>query len=121
MLAAVKVAEDEARHYSLLKRRLEEMGSFYGAFAAHDGLWESAAWTAHSLPARLAVEHCVHEARGLDVLPQTIEKFRRHEDSDTAALLSDIVYQVRLITMHCALERCLVILMRCPASRTPCW
>ena len=41
---------------------------------AHDGLWESAAATAHSLPARLAVEACVHEARGLDVLPQTIAR-----------------------------------------------
>lgn len=27
-----------------------------GALTAHDGLWESAAETAHSLPARLAVE-----------------------------------------------------------------
>lgn len=43
-------------------------------------LWESAATTAHSLPARLAVEHCVHEARGLDVLPSTIAKFRNNGD-----------------------------------------
>ena len=47
-----------------------ELGSSYGAVAAHDGLWESAAATVHSLAARLAVESCVHEARGLDVLPQ---------------------------------------------------
>ena len=51
-----------------------ELGSSYGAMEAHDGLWESAAATAHSLPARLAVESCVHEARGLDVLPQTIAR-----------------------------------------------
>ncbi len=51
-----------------------ELGSSYGAMPAHDGLWESAAATAHSLPARLAVEACVHEARGLDVLPQTIAR-----------------------------------------------
>ena len=31
---------------------------------------------AHNLAARLAVEHCTHEARGLDVLPQTIHRFR---------------------------------------------
>jgi len=51
-----------------------ELGSAYGAMPAHDGLWESATTTAHSLPARLAVEACVHEARGLDVLPQTIAR-----------------------------------------------
>jgi uncharacterized ferritin-like protein (DUF455 family) len=61
---AWKVAEDECRHYELLRARLEELGSQHGAFAAHDGLWESAQETAQSLPARLAVEHCVHEARG---------------------------------------------------------
>lgn len=38
----VRVAEDEARHYSLLNARLEETGSHYGAFPAHDALWESA-------------------------------------------------------------------------------
>ena len=48
----------------MLRERLEEMGSFYGAFPAHDALWDSAAATAHSLPARLAIEHCTHEARG---------------------------------------------------------
>ena len=42
----------------MLRERLEEMGSFYGAFPAHDALWDSAAATAHSLPARLAIEHC---------------------------------------------------------------
>ena len=54
--------------------RLRELGSEYGALPAHEGLWESAAATAHSLPARLAIESCVHEARGLDVLPQTISR-----------------------------------------------
>jgi uncharacterized ferritin-like protein (DUF455 family) len=58
------VAEDECRHYELLRRRLEEMGSHYGAFPGHEALWDSATATAHSLPARLAIEHAVHEARG---------------------------------------------------------
>lgn len=57
------VAEDEARHFEALAMRLEEVGSRYGALPAHDGLWESATATAHSLAARLAVEHCTHEAR----------------------------------------------------------
>ena len=41
----VKVAEDEARHYSLLNARLEEIGSSYGTFPVHDALWDSATST----------------------------------------------------------------------------
>ena len=59
----VKVAQDEGRHFTLLAARLEELGSFYGAFSAHDGLWDSAIATSKDLLARLAIEHCVHEVR----------------------------------------------------------
>jgi len=57
----VKVAQDERRHFSLLAARLEELGSYYGALPAHDGLWDSATSTSEDLLSRLAVEHCVHE------------------------------------------------------------
>lgn len=57
----VKVAQDEGRHFSLLAERLKELGSFYGALPAHDGLWDSASTTSKDLLARLAIEHCVHE------------------------------------------------------------
>lgn len=83
----MQVAADECRHFLALEQRLEAIGSHYGALAAHDGLWESAAATAGSLGARLAVEHCTHEARGLDVLPQTVARFRAGGDADTAELL----------------------------------
>lgn len=59
----VKVAQDEGRHFTLLAKRLEELGSSYGALPAHDGLWDSAMATSKSLLTRLAVEHCVHEVR----------------------------------------------------------
>lgn len=62
--ATAQVAEDECRHFLKLEARLKETGSFYGALPAHDGLWDSAAKTTHSLAARLAIESCVHEARG---------------------------------------------------------
>jgi hypothetical protein len=71
---------------------MQDTGSHYGAFPAHDGLWESAAATAHSLPARLAVEHCMHEARGLDVLPCTIRRLRAGGDATSADLLEGFVY-----------------------------
>lgn len=57
----VKVAQDEGRHFTLLAARLKELGSFYGALPAHDGLWDSASATSKDLLARLAIEHCVHE------------------------------------------------------------
>lgn len=57
----VKVAQDEGRHFTLLAARLEELGSYYGALPAHDGLWDSATATSKDLLSRLAVEHCVHE------------------------------------------------------------
>lgn len=96
----VSVADDECRHFLLLEARLRALGSHYGALAAHDGLWESAARTAHSLPARLAVEHCVHEARGLDRLPATIDNFRRNGDEETAVLLEAVIYPEEVT--HCA-------------------
>lgn len=96
----VKVAQEEGRHFSLLAARLEEMGSFYGALPAHDGLWDSATSTSKDLLARLAIEHCVHEARGLDVLPTTISRFRNGGDNRTADLLETVVYPEEIT--HCA-------------------
>lgn len=96
----VTLADDEARHFSLLRARLRALGSDYGAFPAHDSLWSSALDTAHSLPARLAVEHATHEARGLDVLPNTIAKFERAGDAASAALLTETIYPEEIT--HCA-------------------
>ncbi|KAH7279272.1 hypothetical protein KP509_37G013200 [Ceratopteris richardii] len=96
----VKVAEDEARHFRLLASQLVELGSSYGAFPAHDGLWESAEATADDIAARLAIEHCVHEARGLDVLPTTIVRFQKGGDKATADLLHSVVYPEEI--SHCA-------------------
>ncbi|KAL7108052.1 hypothetical protein ACP275_06G091100 [Erythranthe tilingii] len=96
----VKVAQDEGRHFTLLAARLEELGSSYGALPAHDGLWDSAIATSKDLLARLAIEHCVHEARGLDVLPTTISRFRNGGDEKTADLLEKVVYPEEIT--HCA-------------------
>ncbi|CAN1747621.1 Uncharacterized protein HI_0077 [Linum perenne] len=96
----VKVAQDEGRHFTLLAKRLEELGSYYGALPAHDGLWDSAMATSKSLLTRLAVEHCVHEARGLDVLPTTISRFRNGGDNETADLLEEVIYPEEIT--HCA-------------------
>eukprot|EP00669_Euglena_mutabilis_P010655 TRINITY_DN5381_c0_g1_i1.p1 TRINITY_DN5381_c0_g1~~TRINITY_DN5381_c0_g1_i1.p1 ORF type:complete len:291 (-),score=88.69 TRINITY_DN5381_c0_g1_i1:220-1068(-) len=86
----VIVAEDEARHFRMLDQRLRELGSHYGALPAHEGLWESATDTAHCLKARLAIVHMVHEARGLDVTPKTMQKMRSLGDKQSADLLETI-------------------------------
>ncbi|KAL6290644.1 hypothetical protein ACE6H2_008154 [Prunus campanulata] len=86
----VKVSQDKGRHFTLVAARLEEMGSFYGALHAHDGLWASAAATSKDLTAPLAVEHCVHEARGLDVLPTNITRFRNGGDDTTTDMLDSV-------------------------------
>lgn len=87
----IKVADDEARHFELLNQRLHEMGSYYGAFPAHDGLWQSAEKTSHDLKARLAVVPLVLEARGLDVTPSLIKKFQANNDHKSVAAL-EIIY-----------------------------
>ncbi|KAI1131446.1 hypothetical protein F5Y10DRAFT_233671 [Nemania abortiva] len=86
----LKVANDEAKHFSLLRARLEELGSHFGALPVHHGLWESATMTAHDLRARISVIALVHEARGLDINPLTIEKFRIAGDLESVEVMTII-------------------------------
>ncbi|WFD32893.1 hypothetical protein MSPP1_003946 [Malassezia sp. CBS 17886] len=86
----VKVAVDEAKHFTLLQQRLLEMGSYFGALSVHHGLWESALETSENLLARLSIIHLVHEARGLDVNPITIRKFRAAGDLRSVDILNVI-------------------------------
>ncbi|KAL2826668.1 hypothetical protein BDW59DRAFT_62931 [Aspergillus cavernicola] len=86
----LKVANDEAKHFTLLRTRLEEMGSYFGALPVHHGLWESATRTAHDLRARISIIALVHEARGLDVNPMTIAKFRAARDDESVQALEVI-------------------------------
>jgi len=88
----VSVADEEAKHFSLLSGRLASLGAAYGDLPAHDGLWEAAEATAHDLLARLAVVPLVLEARGLDVTPAMIVRMERFGDDETAAILR-IIYE----------------------------
>ncbi|KAM4747842.1 uncharacterized protein HI_0077-like isoform 2-T3 [Rhinophrynus dorsalis] len=87
----VKVAGDEAKHYRLLEKRLIELGSNFGALPVHNGLWQSAADTAHDLLGRLAIVHMVHEARGLDVHPKTLQRFSAQGDESSVKVL-EVIY-----------------------------
>jgi len=84
----VDIASDEARHFCGWARHLEERyATRYGDLPTHDMLWEVAFSTRHSLRARLAVVHLIHEARGLDVAPVVRAKCLRAQDHEAAMVL----------------------------------
>ena len=86
-----RVAADEARHFGMLSRRLEEFGHAYGDFDAHNGLWEMAVKTSDLCLARMALVPRVLEARGLDVTPGMIMRLRSIGDDVTADILEIIL------------------------------
>ena len=86
----VRVADEEAKHFSLLSDRLAALGGRYGDLPAHDGLWQAAEATADDLLARLAVVPMVLEARGLDVTPAMIKKLQDAGDEESASVLQVI-------------------------------
>ena len=85
------VAADEAMHFALLARKLESLGSSYGALPAHGGLWEAAHTTRHDVAARLAIVPMVLEARGLDVTPSTLARVDKAGDAHGAKILARIL------------------------------
>jgi uncharacterized ferritin-like protein (DUF455 family) len=92
----VKVAADETEHFLLLVGLLRDLGSDYGAFPAHAGLWEAAEKTAHDLQARLAVVPMTFEARALDTAPPLMEKLRQAKDEAGLAVLQRIFVHVAI-------------------------
>ncbi|MGI9387878.1 MAG: ferritin-like domain-containing protein, partial [Methyloligellaceae bacterium] len=87
----VRVGVEEAKHFELLCRRLDALGSTYGDLPAHDGLWQTSHATGDNLLARLAIVPLVLEARGLDVGPAMIAKVEGHGDAASARVLK-IIY-----------------------------
>lgn len=73
----VRVAGEEAYHFSLLAAQLADLGWSYGDFAAHDGLWSMCEKTAGDVVARMALVPRTLEARGLDATPQIQGKLRQ--------------------------------------------
>lgn len=85
------VAADEAMHFALLARKLQSLGSHYGALPAHAGLWEAAHNTRRDVAARLAVVPMVLEARGLDATPAMLERMQAAGDAGGARILARIL------------------------------
>ena len=87
-----KIAAEEAYHFSLIRNYLLNMGYDYGSFQAHTGLWDMVEKTSHDVLVRMALVPRVLEARGLDVTPVIIKKFRHHNFIDAADIMT-IIYQ----------------------------
>lgn len=87
----ILVAKEEAYHFQLLRTRLNELGTDYGEFTAHNGLWDMAKRTAHDPMVRMALVPRVLEARGLDVTPGIIKRLHQVGDKKTVAVLEIIL------------------------------
>ncbi len=87
----LQVAFEEAHHFGLLREHLRNLGYDYGAFSAHDGLWEMAVKTAHDPLHRMALVPRLLEARGLDASPAIIAKLRNIGDARGAEILEIIL------------------------------
>jgi uncharacterized ferritin-like protein (DUF455 family) len=87
----LRVADEEAQHFELIRTHLRAMGVDYGDLPAHSGLWDHAKDTADDLPGRLAMVPRCMEARGLDVTPALIEKFSILGDDASVAILTRIL------------------------------
>jgi uncharacterized ferritin-like protein (DUF455 family) len=87
----LKVAAEEALHYSLLASHLHGLGYAYGDFLAHNSLWDMADKTSHDVLARMALVPRTLEARGLDATPAVRAKLAQAGDTAAAEILDIIL------------------------------
>ena len=87
----LKVADEEALHFSLLVAHLRVLGHEYGDFSAHDSLWEMVEKTSGDVLARMALVPRTLEARGLDANPPLRAKLAQAGDLAAAAILDIIL------------------------------
>ncbi len=87
----LRVADEEAQHFSLLNAKLKTFGIDYGDLPAHSGLWDLAQFTATDFLQRLALVPRNMEAHGLDVTPPLIEKFKQLGDENAVEILTRIL------------------------------
>lgn len=87
----LRVADEEALHFTLLADHLLGLGFAYGDFPAHNGLWEMAERTKDDLLARMGLIPRTMEARGLDVTPGLRAKLVQAGDMAAAEILDVIL------------------------------
>lgn len=87
----LKVASDEALHFTLLEAHLRSLGYAYGDFPAHNSLWDMAEKTSGDVLARIALVPRTMEARGLDASPAVRAKLAQAGDQAAAEILDIIL------------------------------
>ncbi|AJG18686.1 ferritin-like domain-containing protein [Cupriavidus basilensis] len=87
----LRVADEEALHFSLLAQHLATLDACYGDFPAHNSLWEMADKTAGDVLARMALVPRTLEARGLDASPPVRAKLAAAGDHEAAAIIDIIL------------------------------
>jgi uncharacterized ferritin-like protein (DUF455 family) len=87
----LRVAKEEAYHFGMLATHLQALGYEYGAFTAHNSLWEMVEKTRADITARMALVPRTLEARGLDAIPPLRAKIAQAGDEAAAAILDIIL------------------------------
>lgn len=87
----LRIAQEEATHFTLLRDHLLTLGFDYGDFDAHNALWNMAERTKHDLLARIALVPRTLEARGLDASPGVRAKLVGAGDRQAGAILDVIL------------------------------
>lgn len=87
----LRVAKEEAYHFSLLSAHLLTLGCAYGDHSAHGSLWEMVEKTTGDVMARMALVPRTLEARGLDAIPPLRAKLAQAGDEAAAAILDIIL------------------------------
>lgn len=87
----IRIAAEEAKHFSLLRSHLLSLGYDYGSFPAHNSLWEMAERTTGDLLARIGLVPRTLEARGLDASPAVKRRLLGAGDACAGAILDVIL------------------------------
>lgn len=87
----LKVAAEEAYHFSLLNKHLGTLEFTYGDFPGHNSLWEMVERTQDDVLARMALVPRTMEARGLDASLPLRNKLAQAGDAVAADILDIIL------------------------------
>ena len=88
----LRIAQEEAKHFTLLREHLLSLGFDYGDFDAHNALWDMAERTKHDLLARIALVPRTLEARGLDASPAVRAKLVGAGDRKAGEIIDVILH-----------------------------
>lgn len=87
----IRIAKEEAVHFTLLRDYLVELGFDYGSFPAHNIMWEMADRTKNDMLGRIALVPRTLEARGLDATPISKRRLKDAGDHKVGRILDIIL------------------------------